>query len=64
MSQNLAKYTSAMHDVFKEYSWAAALGMTVFKREIEFNAVVRINIDQCIKKNVICYFVELDVLGT
>ena len=52
MRQNLAKYVSEMHGVFKVYS------------RIEFTAPERINIDQCIKKNVICYCVELDALAT
>ena len=37
MSHNLANDASEIHDVFKEYSKAAALGMTVFEIGIQWN---------------------------
>ena len=53
MSHNLAKDTDGMHGE-----------LTVLEIEIEFTVPARINFDQRIKKNVICYFVGLDAFGT
>ena len=43
---------------------AAFFSMTVFEIEIEFPVPARINFDQCIKKDVICNFVDLGAIGT